>query len=362
MAKFGCPITLNIFDINFNQTQYNKMLWSLANAIAVSQDCSNVINLAQSMKMSTTNINTLKTANCCKVVGVTCTPAGIAEEIHWESMGLTGTISNHFSKLSVTGFFAQNNELRGNLPAFPKTLQYVALENNKLSGKIPAFPNIYEGYFGNNQFQGKLAEFPSTLMYFAAQNNLLAGPIPKLPARMLELDLQSNQFTGGIPNLPDNLVSLTLANNELKGKLPASLPSTLENLNLNSNAFFGQLPTVFPKSLLELNLYNNDFTGNMTELPEGLRVLNIYNNDLKGSLIVNKPVQLIANINHFTEIVVKDQSQMVVCDLSNNPVWRSTLAPLEGNCRLYGTKKDRTDGLVKRSIEDESELKKRSLD
>jgi Leucine-rich repeat (LRR) protein len=327
------------------------MLWSLSQVSALSADCQNVIGLAQSMKMTNAQLTTLKTANCCNVLGISC----IGEKVtglDWEALNLNGTVSTHLSKLtSLTELWIQNNNLVGSIPAFPRSIQYMSVENNHFTGKIPEFPNFYEAYLDNNEFSGKLPELPATAMYFYAGNNRLTGEIPKLPSNLQYLDVQSNSLSGGIPNMPPKMVDLILSNNNLKGKLPA-LPNTLATLNLASNAFFGEIPAL-PSTLLEMNLYNNDFTGSVPKLPTGIRVLNLYNNDLEGSLTIHQPVIFVANVNHFSSITVEDQGLMVECDISNNPIWVDTLASLEGNCRLYGTKKPRPANLGKRSIDEE---------
>eukprot|EP00835_Amoeboradix_gromovi_P001816 NODE_91_length_21779_cov_0.171356.p6 type:complete len:362 gc:universal NODE_91_length_21779_cov_0.171356:14198-15283(+) len=327
------------------------MLWSLSQVSALSTDCINVLAMGQSMKMATSQISQLKAANCCGVLGLTCDSKNHIDVIDWQGLSLNGTVSNNLMKLSITGFFVQNNNLHGSIPGFPKSIQYMSLENNHFSGKLPELPNAYEIYVGNNQFSGKLPEFPNTAMYFYAQNNRFSGQIPKLPTRLQYLDLQTNGFTGGLPTIPPNMVDLVLQNNGLKGKLP-ELPSSLVTLNIGSNSFFGSLPAL-PAELLEVNFYNNDFTGILPALPKGIRMINIYNNYFEGTLEVNKPVQLIANMNGLTGVSVLDQGQMSYCDVSNNPINRDTLAYLEGNCRLYGTIKPRPAALGKRSIDEE---------
>lgn len=331
------------------------MLWSVAQGAAqsaqgmvLSQDCQNVIGLAQSLKMGAGQLQTLRDRNCCGVVGVVC-QGGRVDVIDWQAMGLNGTVSSHVAKLPITQLWLQANNIVGEIKELPRSIQYMSLENNQLSGKIPDLPNFYEAYLSNNMFSGKVPKLPSTAMYFYAGNNRLSGAVPDLPARMQYLDLQTNGLTGGLPVLPAGMVDVILANNDLKGKLPAKLPSTLQTLNLGTNAFFGSLPPM-PEGMLELNLYNNDFTGPIAPLPKSLRVLNVYNCDFDGELVVERPVSLVANINHFTRITVKDQGQMVECDVSNNPVWRDSLGYLEGNCRLYGTKKPRPAALMKREV------------
>jgi len=329
------------------------MLWSLLQAKTVvnplSADCQNVIALGQSVKLTAAQIAELKAAQCCGVLGVTCVDSKAAI-IDWDALNLNGTVGNHLSKLTISQLWLQNNNLRGSITSFPSTIQYFSLENNEFTGRLPALPNFYEAYLGNNQFSGKLPDLPNTAMYFYIANNRISGQIPDLPVHLQYLDIQSNNLHGGLPVLPSNMVDLILSNNQLKGTLD-SLPSTLQTLNLASNAFHGELPAL-PTGLITLNVYNNDFCGEVGTVPSGIRILNLYNNLFVGDLTVQKPVQLIANINGFTSVTVADQGQMTVCDVSNNPIWRETLAPLEGNCALYGTKKRRDPFLVKRSVED----------
>jgi hypothetical protein len=328
------------------------MLWSLIQATKVnplSADCQNVIALGESVKLTAAQIAELKAAQCCGVLGVTCVDSR-ADIIDWDALNLNGTIGNHLSKLTITQLWMQNNNLRGSISSFPSTIQYMSLENNEFTGRLPALPNFYEAYLGNNQFSGKLPDFPNTAMYFYIANNRISGQIPALPIRLQYLDLQSNNLHGGLPVLPSIMVDLVLSNNQLKGTLD-SLPSTLQTLNLASNAFFGELPAL-PTGLITLNLYNNDFCGEVGTVPSGIRIVNLYNNLFVGDLTVQQPVQLVANINGLTSVNVVDQGLMTVCDVSNNPIWRETLAPLNGNCAIYGTKVRRSPLLAKRDVAD----------
>ena len=338
--------------LDLTNSPASLMLWSLVQSHSVvnplSADCQNVIALGQSVKLTVAQIAQLKAAQCCGVLGVTCVDSK-ADIIDWNALNLNGTIGNKLSKLTITQLWMQNNNLRGSISSFPSTIQYFSLENNDFTGKLPALPNFYEAYLGNNQFSGKIPALPNTAMYFYVANNKLSGQIPDLPAYLQYLDLQSNNLKGGLPVLPSIMVDLILANNQLKGTLD-NLPSTLQTLNLATNSFHGELPAL-PAGLITLNVYNNDFCGEVGTVPSGIRILNLYNNLFVGDLTVQKPVQLVANINGFTSVNVVDQGQMTVCDVSNNPIWRETLAPLEGNCAVYGTKKRRDPFLVKRSVD-----------
>jgi hypothetical protein len=369
------------------------MLWSLVQAstnttikattpVVTLTDCDKVLGLAKSVKMTPAQILQLQTAKCCGVLGVTCVGSRV-DTIDWEGLNLNGTLitaglvkvdcdhdgdddnsskdnpSSYLSQLSLTNFNIMNNNLVGHIPKLPATLKYVDFDHNAFNGPIPTLPAaLLEGYFDNNHLKGSISSFPSQLINFFAVNNQLTGELPKFPSTLEIIDVQSNKLHGELPKLPAGLVELSLENNKFKGTLPATLPAGLAQLNLGTNSFSGVMPAL-PSGLDVLNVYNNKFSGNMPALPDNIRYINVYNNDFGGALIVNRPVQLIANVNKFTSVQIKDMSRLAACEISNNPIWKSTLTPAVADaCHPYGLMSERPVALGKRSFE---EIEKREV-
>jgi hypothetical protein len=347
------------------------MLWSLVQSTTIktpapvlSADCQNVVGLATSMKMTAAQISTLKTANCCSVLGVYCYIGNQTSSIDWQGLNLNGTVSGHLSNLTaITSFHADNNNLKGSLPALPRTLKSLSLNHNQFTGAIPHLPEaIEEVYLADNHFSGKLPALTENLWYFYASNNKISGNVTSFPQNLACFDVQSNHMSGHIPDLPSQMTDLVLQNNKFSGKLPV-LPTSLVQLNLATNKMSGPLPSSLPSNLAVFNVYDNSFSGPVPSLPAGIQIVNIYNNQLTGQLTVQRPVQLVANVNQLTGVTVNDLSRMAVCDISNNPIWKNTLdSNLLGNCWAYGLKSPRPVGLGKRSIDDADVLLEKRTD
>ena len=151
--------------------------------------------------------------------------------------------------------------------------------------------------------------------------------VTALPSTLLTLFLNYNQITGGLASLPPGLTHLEISEgNLLTGDLPF-FPSTLSLIDLGKNNLNCVLPNSWPPGLLELYLDGNRCTGDVTPIPSPVRMLflglnagytNI--NQFSGSLTLDRPLNVGIYRNLITNVVITDPSQLIYCDLSNNPL------------------------------------------
>uniref|UniRef100_A0A0E0HSF1 Leucine-rich repeat-containing N-terminal plant-type domain-containing protein n=1 Tax=Oryza nivara TaxID=4536 RepID=A0A0E0HSF1_ORYNI len=107
-------------------------------------------------------------------------------------------------------------------------LEIVMIPNNNFTGVLPAVlsSNIQHIEMGNNMFSGSIPRTAISLRGFWAENNQLDGELPadmsKL-ANLTDLSMPDNHITGPIPasiKLLLNLNSLNLSGNQLTGPIP----------------------------------------------------------------------------------------------------------------------------------------------
>eukprot|EP00834_Sanchytrium_tribonematis_P006663 NODE_512_length_6656_cov_0.587006.p3 type:complete len:339 gc:universal NODE_512_length_6656_cov_0.587006:377-1393(+) len=164
------------------------------------------------------------------------------------------------------------------------------------------------------------------------------------------IDWSSLGLTGTVKGeyLPPQLTFLSLYQNKITGSIPTSLPATLTYLQLNSNMLTGTLPTKIPPGLQFLALNENKMTGVLPDFPDSLVHLSIsfpsaLGNQFTGTLKLNKPQFIYIASNKIQDIIVKDSSAIVDCDISNNPLLRN---PLFGNPHLGNLQACKQTGLT----------------
>jgi Leucine-rich repeat (LRR) protein len=242
------------------------------------------------------------------------------------------------SLMSLSSLDLSNNLLKGKLPAsvvHMKSLRFLRLDSNQLEGQIPDMPRSIDVLdLSNNSFSGPLPHILGNDLRFAfLSNNHLNGSIPvyfcnmtqlsliylsnnnlsgKLPdcwkqnTRLFRLDFSYNNLDGEIPlsiGSLTSLLSLHLNKNRFSGVFPTSLRSCarLHLLDLGENDFEGSIPAWIGDNLqllVILRLRSNQFSGNipagLSQL-QGLRVLDLANNKLSGPL-----PRSIGNFGNFT--------------------------------------------------------------
>eukprot|EP00835_Amoeboradix_gromovi_P006178 NODE_681_length_5254_cov_0.289040.p1 type:complete len:1074 gc:universal NODE_681_length_5254_cov_0.289040:3473-252(-) len=244
-------------------------------------DCVGVIALAEGLNLDVVQPDLMASieTNCCSSAGVTCT-AGKVDRIEWPNMNLNGTIDASHIPSNLTALDLSQNSITGSVPqGMPSSLVNLTLNSNKLSGAIPS-------------------DLALSLEHLYLSDNMIDGSIPTvLPAGLLSLLLNKNKLSGSLPSsIPSGLVSLDVSNNNLSGPVPDL--SNVEYIYLNRDA-----PPY------------NQFTGGIS---------------------VRKPKELYVPNNLITNILINDTQQMMICNISNNPLLVNVNDASLSSCVKYG--------------------------
>ncbi|OEL20359.1 LRR receptor-like serine/threonine-protein kinase GSO1 [Dichanthelium oligosanthes] len=197
-----------------------------------------------------------------------------------------------------------SNQLEGQIPDMPRTIEFLDLSSNFFSGPLPhnlGLNVLHFVFFPNNRLNGSIPLYFCDMEFLSVvdlSNNSLSGGLPncwKNRTGLFLLDFSNNHLEGEIPSSVGALNSLRylgLNKNKLSGVLPFSLSSCnhLVLLDLGDNLFEGSIPAWVGdslQSLIILRLRSNQFFGNIPASfshLQGLRVLDLANNHLSGSL------------------------------------------------------------------------------
>ncbi|MBL8146525.1 MAG: tandem-95 repeat protein [Anaerolineae bacterium] len=268
-------------------------------------ECDALVNLYNSTNgwAWTSNTGWLANNSPCSWFGVYC-DNGHVTSIGLGQNQLNGTLPTLVPFSSLTYLNLSYNQLTGEIPELPGSLQFVQLQSNQLTGNIPGLPaGLQELDLGGNRLQGSIPalyaplqslrlpvnqltgtipELPGSLLYLEVSNNLLEGNIPELPDGLIQLHAAFNQLEGSLPALPASLESVILVRNQLSGNIP-ELPDGLQVLGLGANRLEGTIPAL-PSALVDMSLRDNQLTGTIPELPPGLYFLWLHNNQLSGEI------------------------------------------------------------------------------
>ncbi|KAL5981756.1 hypothetical protein ACLOJK_015819 [Asimina triloba] len=198
--------------------------------------------------------------------------------------------SNLSAVQAVYAFVLSNNNLEGNLSAYPFDAcanldsLIIDISGNQISGELPSD-------------MGKHCE---SLRYLDVAGNTFVGVLPSSFAylnSLVYLDVSRNKLQGQIPSYfrhMKDMKHISLSYNNFTGKIPPDLAqlASLEFLDLSSNSFSGEIPAGLAKlqHLSVLLLDNNNLSG---QIPGGLSSvtsLSVFNasfNNLSGSLPAN---------------------------------------------------------------------------
>eukprot|EP00835_Amoeboradix_gromovi_P004902 NODE_415_length_9032_cov_0.580992.p3 type:complete len:332 gc:universal NODE_415_length_9032_cov_0.580992:6862-5867(-) len=148
--------------------------------------------------------------------------------------------------------------------------------------------------------------------------------------KVTAIDWRSLQLDGSIKGqfLPPTLTFLSLYQNEITGTIPANLPATLWYLQVNSNKLTGSIPSTLPLGLTDFYMNENLLTGTLPEFPASMQHLSISfssdsattKNQITGVLKLHKPAYIYVVGQLITDIIVDDNSTLVDCDISKNPL------------------------------------------
>uniref|UniRef100_A0A0E0L7K1 non-specific serine/threonine protein kinase n=1 Tax=Oryza punctata TaxID=4537 RepID=A0A0E0L7K1_ORYPU len=208
----------------------------------------------------------------------------------------------HMKSLQFLGL--SSNQLEGQIPDMPESLDLLDLSNNSLSGSLP---NSVGGnktryiLLSSNRLNRSIPAYFCNMPWLSAidlSNNSLSSELPNCWKNSTELflvDFSYNNLEGHIPSSLGSLTflgSLHLNNNRLSGLLPSSLSSCrlLVFLDIGDNNLEGSIPEWIGDKmqyLMILHLRSDHFTGSIpSELSQlqGLQVLDLANNKLSGPL------------------------------------------------------------------------------
>lgn len=178
---------------------------------------------------------------------------------------------------------------------------FVDMSNNRIGGELPTCMgtmSLEQLYLSSNQIVGQLPVLPSSLEILDMSSNSLSGPLPRDfgTPNLVALDLFSNHFNGHIPASMCELqflFALDLSNNLMDGEIPDCSSSGIRfmmYLRLSNNSFYGKFPSTFLQNCPLLNfvdLTQNKFSGILpTWIGEfsQLSVLRVSNNMLSGNI------------------------------------------------------------------------------
>ncbi|KAG0621572.1 hypothetical protein M758_3G030900 [Ceratodon purpureus] len=198
---------------------------------------------------------------------------------------LSGQLPATFANLqSLETLQIRKNNLEGQIPSGIGNLgalRVLILSDNRFWGPIPSLSQTSLIHFDirNNELSGELPELPSSLQYLSVTKNRLSGPVNSLEgiSGLSYLDLSYNAFSGSIPSvLFEFPLSFLLLNhnqfrgavsvpalvtipvvdmsyNHLQGSISPYLAGT-QSLFLNNNLFVGTVPQDFANKMQEATL------------------------------------------------------------------------------------------------------------
>ena len=318
-----------------------------------------MLNFARGLGIQSTqpNIWNQLEIDCCSTTGVTCNNE-LVVTIIWYSMGLNGTING---TAIPSGVFVLDLELNpllsGSIPAIlPNGLTDLYLRGNNMSGDLPIFPSSlqklelgYPGYPGNH-FTGSLTlNRPlqvyindnwitdivildsSALTICDLSNSPLLGnsningltmctknglyspsaikiDCPDIINLALGLGIQTAQppiwaslqidccSTSGIICVGQRATSLNWSLKNLNGVLNGTALvalHSLSNIDMSRNSISGSIPTNLPASLIRFSVWANQFTSTIPiNLPIRLLEFDASHNRLSGGIPAVLPVGL----------------------------------------------------------------------
>ena len=134
---------------------------------AISIDCPNVVILAQGLGMQTAQPAkwAYLQSDCCSFgfAGTICDGNQRVTEIWWYDFGLNGTINGNAIPSSLLVLYLTRNFITGVIPKnLPSGLTHLYVHGNQMSGDLPSFPSTIQiillGYPGTpgNHFSGSL--------------------------------------------------------------------------------------------------------------------------------------------------------------------------------------------------------------
>ncbi|WJX43043.1 hypothetical protein P8452_30201 [Trifolium repens] len=226
------------------------------------------------------------------------------------------------NKSRLTMLDLSQNQIQGTVPNWIwkiQNLQSLNVSHNMLTDLEGPFQNLTSNLIAldlhNNQLKGQIPFFPKYASYLDYSMNKFGFVIPEdigyyLPFTIF-LSLSNNKLHGSIPVSlcnASNLQVLDISINNISGIIPSCLMTmtqTLVVLNLRMNNLIGHIPDVFPPScvLRTLDLQKNKLDGqipNSLVKCSALEVLDLAQNNINGKFPC-----LLKNISTIRVIVLR---------------------------------------------------------
>ncbi|KAL9258655.1 Receptor-like protein [Drosera capensis] len=192
---------------------------------------------------------------------------------------------------SLETIYVSRNSISGSIPPFQSNLLFIDLSYNNISGSIPPFhsnPQFID--LSHNNINGYIPDFPSGLLYIDLSYNRISGRIPHFTTGLEAMDLSDNLISGPILQYTFlAATSLRLANNLLNGTIPEELcrAKQMYSLDLGGNRLSGMIPNCWNINLQVLSLSSNQLTGPIPSSflqDSNLEFLDLSNNTLQGEI------------------------------------------------------------------------------
>ncbi|XP_066337309.1 receptor-like protein EIX2 [Miscanthus floridulus] len=188
---------------------------------------------------------------------------------------ISGGLPKNMDIMSLEALYSSSNNLTGQIPPLPRSLNFMDISKNSLSGPLPTkfgAPNLDTIILYSNYLSGQVPTSICELSLWGLDlaNNLFEGEFPQClnMTQMAYLLLGNNSFSGSFPPFIrrcTNLSFLILAWNRFTGTVPEWIGScrSLQFLRLNHNMFHGNIPNNITSltKLYHLNLADNWISG-----------------------------------------------------------------------------------------------------
>ena len=189
---------------------------------------------------------------------------------------LSGPLPESFTNLkSLETLQIMKNDLQGQIPVgIGKlgALRVLVLSDNRFWGPIPSLDqtSLIHLDVRNNELSGELPELPASVQYLSVTKNRLSGPVDTLEGMsgLSYLDLSYNEFSGRIPSVLFQfpLSFLLLNRNQFKGAVSVPAPVTIPVVDMSHNHLQGTI-SPYLAGTQSLFLNNNLFVGTVPQVP-----------------------------------------------------------------------------------------------
>jgi hypothetical protein len=188
---------------------------------------------------------------------------------------LSGQLPASFANLrSLETLQVRKNNLEGQIPGGLGNLgalRVLILSENRFWGPIPKLSqtSLIHLDVRDNELSGELPELPASVQYLSVTKNRLSGPVNSLEglSGLSYLDLSYNVFSGSVPSVLFQfpLSFLLLNHNQFRGAVSVPAPVTIPVVDLSHNHLQGSI-SPYLAGTQSLFLNNNLFVGTVPQV------------------------------------------------------------------------------------------------